>query len=407
MIKNGIEVMKPRVFRNDLGNVMELRGGTFIVQQDHPLEVGVWGDGEYGPEHARLQFYVREGTCHDVFRVTSKQAKAGKGYKESERAIFGIARDIAPLISSQSHTELIQSWIANCLRTHTTCGRSDASLFPSRLLDIHPCRGSSVALVETQQSNFSQETPLYATLSHCWGSTQFVKTTLTNFVSFKAGIPFAALPRTFRDAISVARELSIGYIWIDSLCIIQDSPEDWKNESARMAAVYSNPYLNIAATGASDSSEAFLSSCSPNYGSTPCHSAGISREGGREGDEVLVRATLKSVHQLYSTPTKNITLNPESVEMFEAPLLDRAWVFQERYLAPRTLHFYSTELIMECRSGLRCECTGLDTFSSNPLRNFEDISFISWYRVVEEFSKLELTYQSDRLEALMGVAKVF
>lgn len=62
---------------------------------------------------------------------------------------------------------------------------------------------------------------------------------------------------------------------------------------------------------------------------------------------------------------------------------------------------------MECRSGLRCECSGLDSFTSNPLRNFDDLSYASWFGVVEAFSRLRLTYPSDRLKALLGVAKVF
>jgi hypothetical protein len=76
-------------------------------------------------------------------------------------------------------------------------------------------------------------------------------------------------------------------------------------------------------------------------------------------------------------------------------------------LAPKTLHFHPSELVMECREGLRCECTGLDSFTTNPLRNIDDLSFASFYGVVEEFSRLRLTYQSDRLEALTGVAKMF
>jgi hypothetical protein len=122
---------------------------------------------------------------------------------------------------------------------------------------------------------------------------------------------------------------------------------------------------------------------------------------------VSVRASPNRVHKLYSTPSKTINRSSHGNGDIEAPLLSRAWVFQERHLAPRTLHFYPSELVMECRAGLRCEGTGLDTFATNPLRNFDDLSFTSWFGVVEEFSRLRLTYQSDRLQALKGVAEVF
>ncbi|KAH8600698.1 heterokaryon incompatibility protein-domain-containing protein, partial [Bisporella sp. PMI_857] len=62
------------------------------------------------------------------------------------------------------------------------------------------------------------------------------------------------LPKTFQDTILVAQRLNISYIWIDSLCIIQDSAEDWQAESAIMGQIYSNCTLNIAAAGASDGS---------------------------------------------------------------------------------------------------------------------------------------------------------
>jgi Heterokaryon incompatibility protein (HET) len=62
------------------------------------------------------------------------------------------------------------------------------------------------------------------------------------------------VPKTFEDAIVVTRKLHVQYLWIDSLCIIQDDPEDWGTESLLMDQVYKNALLNIAATAASDSS---------------------------------------------------------------------------------------------------------------------------------------------------------
>jgi hypothetical protein len=68
-------------------------------------------------------------------------------------------------------------------------------------------------------------------------------------------MPWATIPRIFQDAIETARAIGLEYIWIDSLCIVQDDPEDWKAESKQMMAIYSNAYLTIAATwGASSDS---------------------------------------------------------------------------------------------------------------------------------------------------------
>lgn len=280
-------------------------------------------------------------------------------------------------------------------------------MLPTRLLDISLNQDSSIFLVYTRNLSVSSDVPLYATLSHCWGKKQFIKTVSSNVDSFQKCIPFEGLPRTFQDAISIARELGIKYIWIDSLCIIQDSIADWKHESALMASVYSNSYLNIAATGSSDSSRAFLTSRDLTHKCVPIPNKFPADGIGGEEPEIFVRASLNRVHKLYSTPGRTLPWSPDEGGNFEAPLLSRAWVFQERYLAPRTLHFHQSELVMECRAGLRCECSGLDHFTSNPLRDVNDMSFTSWFWVVEEFSRLNLTHQSDRLEALMGVAKVF
>lgn len=66
-------------------------------------------------------------------------------------------------------------------------------------------------------------------------------------------IPWITLPKTFRDAIEVTRNIGIKYIWIDSLCIAQDDQEDWERESSTMASVYERCYLNISATDSNDS----------------------------------------------------------------------------------------------------------------------------------------------------------
>lgn len=276
---------------------------------------------------------------------------------------------------------------------------------PTRLLDIAPRLDLSVILVGTTELMSLPTIPSYATLSHCWGLKEFLRTLSTNILSFKQCIPFEDLPQTFKDAISVARELGIHYIWIDSLCIIQDSQADWRHESALMASVYSNSYFNIAATASDDSSKTFFSARD-----VGCHSVSIrgpSLDDSQPDDRssVMVRSSPNLVHRLFSTPSQNTNSTPWN--MLGAQLLSRAWVFQERHLAPRTLHFHRSELVLECRAGLRCECAGLDHFDSNPTRNFDDLSFASWYGVVEVFSKLRLTYQSDRLEALTGVADAF
>jgi hypothetical protein len=91
------------------------------------------------------------------------------------------------------------------------------------------------------------------TLGHCGGQRQPLQLTTLNFESFQSSISFDLLPRTFKHAITVARHLKVKYLWVDCLCIIQDSGLDWQSEVGLMEDVYSNSYLNIAASNASDS----------------------------------------------------------------------------------------------------------------------------------------------------------
>jgi hypothetical protein len=86
------------------------------------------------------------------------------------------------------------------------------------------------------------------TLSHCWGLVDFFKLTTKTLSLMLAGIGTDTLASTFQDAIRTARFLGVEYLWIDALCILQDSKEDWELESATMGKVYGNGLCNLAAT---------------------------------------------------------------------------------------------------------------------------------------------------------------
>lgn len=100
-------------------------------------------------------------------------------------------------------------------------------------------------------SGWSMKTS-YATLSHCWGGLEFLTLTRNSLASFMTKVPIEECPKTFQDAVFITRKLGIDYLWIDSLCIIQDSEQDWLNESALMSQVYSNSTITIAAAAACD-----------------------------------------------------------------------------------------------------------------------------------------------------------
>lgn len=156
---------------------------------------------------------------------------------------------------SDSNIALASKWLNDCSAKHSIChsfGEGQGPWYPTRLLDVGKhVEESDVRLVI---SDTDSPTGPYLTLSHCWGSALVSKLEMRDLEKSKAGISASALPKTFRDAVYVTKKLGVQYLWIDALCIIQDSVEDWRQETATMGKVYKNALCNIAATGASDSS---------------------------------------------------------------------------------------------------------------------------------------------------------
>lgn len=252
----------------------------------------------------------------------------------------------------------------------------------------------------------------YVTLSHCWGLSKPLETTKASLRSMIEGIDWELLPPTFKHAIKVTRRLIASYIWIDSLCIIQDDLEDWEKESANMHAIYANSFLTIAASHAKDSREGCFSMteslATDGYTSIP-YSNG-------ENTGIMVRASRSLGHNAFQDrPFRNLG---GRVDYLEQPLLYRGWVFQERLLSPRVVHFTKSELIWECDTAVRCQCKmiGDDVGNANikaslsrSLLNEADSEtpIYLWLRIVEEFSIRRLTYDTDRLPAMSGLAKRF
>jgi len=205
-----------------------------------------------------------------------------------------------------------------------------SSFTPTRLVRVgqEACR-----LVDHSDMDEEEDVPIrYAALSHCWGGDVLLCLTTETCEPMKVDIDTTMLSKNFQDAISVTRALRIRYLWIDSLCIIQDDPEDWNRESILMVDVYANAELTISATASTTSS------------------GGCFRE----------RFDVSSPCRLVSSPGSELRLvsdrDPETIaDVFRArvenaPLIGRAWAFQERLLSRRILHFCSDMVLFECNT---------------------------------------------------------
>jgi len=138
-------------------------------------------------------------------------------------------------------------------------------------------------------------------------------------------------------------KLGFRYIWIDSLCIIQDDAEDWELESALMSEIYQNAVLTIAATSSSGDNEG--------SGKRSVHRA--------PDIEVALPENVGAGHIGVRKPLDHFDVQTAGGLLNHFPLLTRGWAFQERLLSPRVLHICQSELVWECRETSKCECGGL------------------------------------------------
>jgi hypothetical protein len=248
----------------------------------------------------------------------------------------------------------------------------------------------------------SGERGRYIALSHCWGRSQPFTTMKETLEARRNGFSTQDVPATFRDAIMVARLLNIRYLWIDSLCIIQDDSNDWQVESSRMGEIYSNSYLTIFADGAAADVEGFLKPRKHTY--IHLDAIGLNDEMVRVA---LLHDTVKDMMKRLQPP----------------PLHSRAWALQERYLSRRKLHFMDSEMQWSCSEVARNESNLVLTenkwlidhlcpfvYEGKGILRREGprgglLSYSKWYDMIEDYTSRSLSIESDRFPALSGVAK--
>ncbi|KAN0116773.1 HET domain containing protein [Hyaloscypha variabilis] len=294
-----------------------------------------------------------------------------------------------------------------CLANHQRCkANRQFENFPTRLLHLS---SSAIRMIETASERPKEP---YAALSHCWGQhPNQLRLTVDTYDTFRHGIELAALPKTFGDAVEVARSLGINYLWIDSLCIIQsgDQNADWTREIRSMASVYSNCHVNIAASCAANTQSGFFRTRDYNA-IGPCT---ISLASSPKGNERLAMGDTLPVqdYAILPSPGRLETL------MRRHPLGMRAWVLQERLLSPRTLHFSDQQLYWECNDtflasesvpgGLPSSWGWQISMPVFSLRGKDEYDLrITWLDVLFDYTRRALTISMDKFPAIGAIAEV-
>jgi hypothetical protein len=234
--------------------------------------------------------------------------------------------------SSSAHAELARYWLDQCSAKHVKCRESRSDHIPTRLLCLDSA--DDTGCVRLYKTSCEDAGLGYCTLSHCWGGANDILTLTTqNISSLSNSIKIEHLPRTFRDAITVTKTLGLDYLWIDSLCIIQDSPDDWSREAAAMGTIYENATCTISATVGRDPHAGCFAKRDP-LAFLPCKLAGA------PGDTVSAYG-----HESYQTDKDEISI------VKHTHLYTRGWVMQERLLSARILYFTSFGIFWACRVG--------------------------------------------------------
>lgn len=285
----------------------------------------------------------------------------------------------------------IKDWMIACNDGHESCReRSTLQKLPTRILQITGQNKVRLHIPNKRQR------ALYVCLSHCWGGMKVLRTTKGNFSSHCASISWASLPTTFQDAIDLTRRLGLEFIWIDSLCIVQDDVYDWRQEGGNMANIYSNSYVTLAAVASGNSAKGLYRSMASSR---------------------TFRMQASSDQPAYNIHVRERALHDDFLHR-ALPLQRRAWYFQERVLSARVVSFCHEELYWKCGSMQCCECgnawpesTALKLLTKEIsecyLGAYNNKSMRSWRRLVTQYTSLSLTFSSDLLPALQGIAEIW
>ncbi|KAJ5949092.1 hypothetical protein N7454_000676 [Penicillium verhagenii] len=247
---------------------------------------------------------------------------------------FILGRSLLKDPLSEKGVTIMHEFLKSCKKDHREmCTLPSLTQLPVRLVDVgHPDKQDIPCLLESEDEFLGA----YTALSYCWGGISYHQTTTENIRQRKKAIDFDSLPRTIQDSIRVTKVLGFRYIWIDSLCIIQDDRDDWERQALNMASIFQNAQVTIIAARANSSDEGFLQlrdtrkSCA-----IPWNREGIKKKT----PQVWMTEHAQSWIELNST----------------SRVATRGWTFQERILAPRSLVFGKDQMYWECNACVKCE----------------------------------------------------
>jgi hypothetical protein len=336
-------------------------------------------------------------------------------------AEFVKQRPAEPGVNFPGAYKVARGWISECIDSHKKCPKqSSPSTLPTRVIDLSDERGTEKIKLKISKGAEAQ----YATLSYCWGSTEQLTTTQESLQSFNEdGIYVKQLPKTLQDAIHACRNLELRYLWIDSLCIIQDSPIDKAVEISMMPQIYKGATVTLSAASASDCGQGFLEDRSQLRNmldeSFPLPYA-FKDTGKTNVQEILGNLGEDDVDMIFLCPSRSCGFKIKEFE--KEPINQRAWTLQESWLSPRLLIYGTGPLQWQCLSAAKSlggtppsqvqenffPTKNRHKFSTTgPVAIGQDTLSSEWRQIVSEYTGRSMTDPEDKLPALSGIAAEF
>ncbi|KAI0333419.1 HET-domain-containing protein [Cubamyces sp. BRFM 1775] len=316
-------------------------------------------------------------------------------------------------VGSSRTLYLAKACINVCMHAHERClgispRPSDAlpPPQPTRLVDCSKPTYPRIVL-----SNGTRR--IYAALSYVWGESQPHRTTKSNLSSYITGIDPVTLPQTIRDAIHVTHQLGIYFLWVDSLCIIQDSQVDKYRELASMRDIYRYAYLTIDAASAKRASDGFLQDRPPlNPVVVLPFICPLSFANPPSAVGTLYVAYKNA--QIKDVGTSNVVATMTG---------QRAWCLQEMLMSTRSLVFTSHTVQLRCQTATQNigwtphnYAYDVDRLPDAVFRPVSPVKHGSeewreirrvWHSIVDDYSGRSLSYSADKLVACAGIADMF
>ena len=336
-------------------------------------------------------------------------------------------RPIASYSGSLSSMEWMKQCLKECRRCHPDCPKESRTPYlPDRVLDLAvKTAENDIRLIDSKRLRSR-----YVALSYCWGPSDKKPnmTTAVNLEDRKDKITMIELVKCFQDAVNVTRALNIRYLWIDSLCIVQDSDTEFATQAQKMSTIYKNATMTITASCSPDSHVGFLHS----------------RERKAFGFDVRFTFEERVLFRAYKFRYSDAVDDKNHVKIhferrdkstnlslvfdghWNEPIQKRVWTLQERFLSPRIVFFDTSQLLWECTTHRKLESSSMpldeywnDIFDPKlanakqllrkPRKDDKGLSRLHdlWYEVLDIFETRRLTYDNDALPTMSGIAKAF